>query len=118
MIDFQQSFRLEGIPDNMYDTDYADDTEAITWCVMGGQLGPVPLKKGGRKHAVGGMRQRIEWLGGLRCIIAERDEGSDEPPVLVVVLAHGINGALRAPSSHLHFAREGTLVRACSSGFL
>jgi len=91
VIDFQQSFRLEGIPDNMYDTDYADDTEAITWCVMGGQLGPVPLKKGGRKQAVGGMRQRIEWLGGLRCIIAERDEGSDEPPVLVVVLAHGIN---------------------------
>ena len=89
--DFQVKFRAEGIPDNMYNTDHANDTECVTWCAMGGQIGPIPEKGGKRKAAAGGMRQRIEHLGGLRCIVAEKDEGSDEPPKLIVLLAHGIH---------------------------
>ena len=73
-------------PDNplsfemMYNTDEATDTECVMWCQMGGQIGPLPNKNGARKTAVGGMRQRIEMLGGLRCIVAERDEGCAQPP--------------------------------------
>jgi hypothetical protein len=58
---------------------------------MGGQIGPVPLKKGKRKAPAGGVRQRVEHLGGLRCIVAEKDEGSEEVPKCVVILAHGIH---------------------------
>ena len=72
--DFQVKFRAEGIPDNMYNTDHANDTECVTWCAMGGQMGPIPEKGGKRKAAAGGMRQRIEHLGGLQCIVAEKDE--------------------------------------------
>lgn len=88
--DFQHDFRINGIPDKMYNTDVADDTECVTWCAMGGQIGPIPLKKG-RKVPSGGVRQRVEHLGGLRCVVAEKDEGSDELPVVLVVLAHGIH---------------------------
>ena len=91
LCDFHQKFRDEQIPDHLYNTDLATDTECITWCQMGGQIGPVKTKDGKRKPAAGGMRQRVEQLGGLRCVVAERDEGSDEAPRLIVVLCHGIH---------------------------
>ena len=75
----------------MYNTDHADDTECISWCLTGGQIAPLPAKKGQRKPPAGGMRQRVERLGALRCVVAEKDEGSDETPLLLVVMAHGIN---------------------------
>ena len=89
--DFRADFRANGIPDDMYNTDHADDTECISWCLTGGQIAPIPNKKGKRKAPAGGMRQRVERLGGLRCVIAEKEAGSDEAPLLLVVMAHGIN---------------------------
>lgn len=91
LFDFQENFRAQGIPNLMYNTDEATDTECVMWCQMGGQLGPLPCKKGQRKLVPGGVRQRVETLGGLRCLVAEKEEGSDEPPLLLVVLAHGIH---------------------------
>ena len=89
--DFQKKFRAEGIREDLYDTDEATDTECVTWCQMGGQIAPIPNKKGQRKPAPGGVRQRVEHYGGLRCIIAENDRGSEQPPLLLVLLAHGIH---------------------------
>ena len=91
LFDFQEKFRAQGIPNLMYNTDEATDTECVMWCQMGGQLGPLPCKKGQRKPAPGGVRQRVETFGGLRCLVAEKEDGSDEPPLLLVVLAHGIH---------------------------
>lgn len=91
--EFRKKFRLESIPDELYDTDRATDSECVVWCSMNCQIRPLPPPKGKtRKAAPGGVRQRVEWLGGLRCIVAEREEGSDDgAPALVVVLLHGIN---------------------------
>ena len=51
---------------------------------------PIPVKKGqGHKKADGGVRQRVEMLGGLRCIVAEK-EGAAAVHMLVVLL-HGVN---------------------------
>jgi len=84
--DFRLKFRLEGIPEQMYDTDQTSTDECTIWCQTGGQLGPVPSSKS--KTPPGGLRQRVAQLGGLRCIVYEI-EGAD--PSVLVVLAHGIN---------------------------
>jgi predicted esterase len=92
LVDMRKEFRETGIREDLYNTDLATDQECVIWCQMGGQLAPLPCKDGARKSPVGGVRQRVEWLGGLRCIVAEADEGSDAgAPEVLVLLAHGIH---------------------------
>ena len=79
------------VPDEYCSSDTATDLECITYVQMGGQILPIPDKKGRRKPPAGGVRQRIEHLGGLRCLVCEKDDGSDEVPLAIVVLAHGIH---------------------------
>ena len=52
--DFRLKFRLEGIPEQMYDTDQTSTDECTIWCQTGGQLGPVPSSKS--KTPPGGQR--------------------------------------------------------------
>ena len=79
------------VPDEYCNSDVATDLECITYVQMGGQLIPIESKDGKRKKPDGPVRQRVEYLGGLRCVISERDDGSEETPLMIVVLAHGIH---------------------------
>mmetsp|Transcript_74333 Transcript_74333/g.124053 ORF Transcript_74333/g.124053 Transcript_74333/m.124053 type:complete len:416 (-) Transcript_74333:251-1498(-) len=91
LVDFRLDFRTNKLPDELFNSDEVDDTECVTWFATNAQIKPLPPKKGKRKKPAGGVRQRVEYLGGLRCIIAETDSEVDQPPQLVVVLAHGIH---------------------------
>eukprot|EP00931_Biecheleriopsis_adriatica_P028014 TRINITY_DN16750_c2_g3_i1.p1 TRINITY_DN16750_c2_g3~~TRINITY_DN16750_c2_g3_i1.p1 ORF type:complete len:433 (-),score=96.33 TRINITY_DN16750_c2_g3_i1:56-1354(-) len=74
------------IPEHMYDSALSNEMDCITFFQTVGHLCP---PASGKKHASpGGIRQRLETLGGLRCIVVEPD--SLKSPAAVVVLAHGI----------------------------
>ncbi|CAE8638575.1 unnamed protein product, partial [Polarella glacialis] len=75
------------IPEHLYDTSLSDEEDCIMFFQTAGHLGSEATGK--RRASPGGVRQRVEMLGGLRCIVVER-EGT-EVPSTVVVLAHGID---------------------------
>ena len=64
--------RFEGIPLEYYDSDFADDADAIAWIQLGGQIAATPPKGGHAKVATGGVRQKVARLGGTRCVVLER----------------------------------------------
>ncbi|CAE7212093.1 unnamed protein product [Symbiodinium natans] len=75
------------IPDHLYDTAKTSEMDCITFFQTVGHLACEPSGK--RLPSPGGVRQRLERFGDLRCIVVEPD-AMQEPPKLVAVLAHGI----------------------------
>jgi len=72
----------------MYDTAAANEEECVVLCQTAGHIVPEPLSR--KRPSPGGVRQHLEVLGGLRCIVVEREEEAS-PLELVCVLAHGID---------------------------
>lgn len=76
------------IPAHMYDTAQTNEQDCVTFFQTAGFVGDEPTGK--LKRSEGGVRQHVEELGGLRCIVVEQ-EGRGLPPTAIVVLAHGID---------------------------
>jgi len=84
---FRRQFRLEQIPEELYDSDKATEEECTIYFQMMGQIEPIDIET--NKKALGGVRQRVREVGELRSVIMELEH--DDAPRAVIVLVHGIN---------------------------